>query len=298
MTFFKGALAKEGKGVEKGEKKSPVRLFCEIYFRKFWKLCQVGFVYLVACIPTFFIASRICGILTDIVINDAVVQTIKNQASGEVETTIMLAKIVYTGVITLFLTAVWGMGPVTAGYTYVLRNYAREEHAWPWSDFWEFTWKNFRQAICVWLVDMVVLWLLINAFMFYGSVLKYVILCLLLAYTLMHFYIYQLMVTYKLKLKEIYKFSFLFAVVSLPANLLVLAVAAAIHLGLGALMLYIPNMGYWAIYMILAMFVLQGTSGLLMNFVAHRTISRYMKGEEKEDISPEKQNGDDEKYLI
>ena len=287
MALFKGALAKEGKGVEKNEKKSPFRLFFEIYQRKFWKLCQVGFLYLVACIPTFFIASRTCGIITDIII-----------PMSSDDTLVGLIKIVFTGVITLFLTAVWGMGPVTAGYTYVLRNYSREEHAWPWSDFWEHTKKNFFQALVVWLVDMVAFWLLLVAFTFYTSVLKYFVVCILLAYTLMHFYIYQLMVTYKLKLKEIYKYSFLLAVAALPANLLVLVVAAALHLGLGVLMLYIPNMGYWAIYMILALFVLQGTSGLLMNFVANRTIRKYMKDEEQKETSSNKRENDDEKYLI
>ncbi len=297
MALFKGALAKEGKGVGKNEKKSPFRLFFQIYQRKFWKLCQVGFLYLIACIPTFFVASRLCGIVTDILINDSMIAAIKSQASG-VESLIMLVKVVYTGVITLFLTAVWGMGPVTAGYTYVLRNYSREEHAWPWSDFWEHTKKNFFQALVVWLVDMVAFWLLLVAFSFYTSVLKYVIVCIMLAYTLMHFYIYQLMVTYKLKLKEIYKYSFLLAVAALPVNLLVLVVAAALHLGLGALMLYIPNMGYWTIYMILALFVLQGTSGLLMNFVANRAIRKYMKDEEQKEASSNNRENDDEKYLI
>ena len=46
--------SKPGPGISKdiGEKKSPI-LFLEIYFRKFWKLIQAYFLFILACIPFF-----------------------------------------------------------------------------------------------------------------------------------------------------------------------------------------------------------------------------------------------------
>ena len=56
----------------------------------------------------------------------------------------------------LFVT-IFGMGPATAGITYIMRNFAREEHAWIWSDFKDTFKSNFKQATAVYLINLVML---------------------------------------------------------------------------------------------------------------------------------------------
>ena len=46
------------------------------------------------------------------------------------------------------------IGPATAAMTKILRNYAREEHAFLWSDFWDTFKNNFWTAFVVGLIDL------------------------------------------------------------------------------------------------------------------------------------------------
>ncbi len=270
-------------------------------------MCEISLLYLIACIPTFLVMVFLSGFISSKIVNllmPLLESIIAKDGAGAGSELVVAYSALFDVAIRLIIssviTALWGMGPVTAGYTYILRNYSREEHAWPWSDFWQHTWKNFRQGICVWIIDMLVFVMLVCAFIFYSTsggpleVMKYVIVSIFFVYTMMHFYIYQIMVTFDMKLKDIYKNSFLFTFMVLPKNFLVLILVMVIHLifpYLGVNVAYFAErLGFWALYIIFAVFVLQGLSGLIINFSAHYTIKKYMldaieqKKEETENI--------------
>lgn len=286
MALFKGILAKEGKGVEKDQpQKSAFWLFLELYGRKFWKLMQVGLIHILLSIPAFIVVIFFAGLLSSNVSN--IVQPILMsflEDMAMVQAYVNIVDLLVRVFIAVLFMSFWGMGPATAGYTYILRNYVREDYAWPWSDFWENAKSNFFQAICVWIIDVIVFCLLVIAFFYYSTaagpvnIIKYVIAFVFLAYTMMHFYIYQLMVTFKLKLKDIFKNSFLLAVAALPENALVFVISVVIH-GIFPYMglhFFGDSMGYWTVYILLALFILPGMSSFLMNFVANRNIKKYM----------------------
>ncbi len=296
MQLFKGALAREGKEIKHktSDEKKGFRLFIELYGRKFWNICQVGIIFLLLSIPTLIVTWFVSGLITSHignVLRPYLAHILMSIGAMAEEPGVLLAyqttlDFIIRIIISLMVAALWGSGPVSAGYTYVLRNYAREEYAWPWSDFWEHTVSNIKQSIVVWIIDVVMLFLLIQAFLFYSTqggpmgFLKYVIAFVFLAYTMMHFYIYQLMVTFRLKLKDIFKNAFLLVILSLPWNILALILTFVIHgfmpylgmtiTGLGG------SMGYWTIYVLLALLVFQGLTGFIINFVANNTIKKYM----------------------
>ncbi len=288
MALFGNRYTKEGKGVEKrtGDE-SKIKIFFEIYFRKFWKLCEVSLLYLVACIPTFVIIMILSGFISSTIINTMMplLESILGTGS-ELVAYSALFDVAIRLIISSVVTALWGMGPVTAGYTYILRNYSREEHAWVWSDFWEHTWKNFKQSICVWSIDVIMFTVLVCAFLFYSSqtgilgAMKYIVVSIFLLYTIMHFYIYQMIVTFEMKLKDIYKNSFLFTFMMLPKNFFILIAVMCIHLVFPYLGInfgyFAGKLGFWAIYIALAIFVMQSLSGLIINFSAYYTIKKYM----------------------
>lgn len=129
------------------------------------------------------------------------------------------------------------IGPATAGFTYVLRNFSREEHAWVFSDFMEHTRKNFKQAFIVGLIDIVAIYLGYVNYMFYSQsmystsiigYIKYFVILVGVIFAIMHFYIYPMMVTFKLSIKQIFKNAFIFAMAKLPRNLLMLIVLAVV----------------------------------------------------------------------
>ncbi len=296
MPLFKGALAREGKEIKNktSDEKSGFPLFIELYGRKFWKLCQMGIIFLLVSIPTLIVTWFLSGLITSHignVLKPYLTQILAATGALGEEPGVILAyqttfDFIIRIIISLMVAALWGMGPVSAGYTYVLRNYAREEYAWPWSDFWEHTKSNLKQSVVVWIIDVAMLFLLIQAFLFYSTqdgpmgMLKYVIAFVFLAYTMMHFYIYQLMVTFRLKLKDIFKNAFLLVILALPWNILALVLTFVIHgfmpylgmtvTGLGG------SMGYWMVYVLLALLVFQGLTGFIINFVANNTIKKYM----------------------
>jgi len=184
----------------------------------------------------------------------------------------------------LFIAA-WGAGPVTAGISYIMRNYSREEHAWVWTDFKDEAKSNFKQATIVLVIDLIMIFVFNAALSFYSGaegslgILKYVVWAIILVYTLMHFYIYPIMITFDLPLKDIYKNSLIFAMGKLPSNLFVLIVLMAVHIGLPVCTILFCGKQMPIILVIiylLELVFLQGFSAYLVNFNAYPKLKKYM----------------------
>ena len=69
----------------------------------------------------------------------------------------------------VFCVPVVTIGPATAGITKLLRNYAREEHAFIWQDFIETFKSNFWKSLAVFAIDCVVAALLFFDFYMYTA---------------------------------------------------------------------------------------------------------------------------------
>ncbi len=279
--FGIGDFTKEGKGVDKdAPKKRGPFAFLELFFRKFWKLSRLNMLYAFTALPTFIITFVLCGFVTQNIIGMNI------QTNPDVAQNAELLDLILRFFVSLVFMVLWGMGPVTAGFTYVLRNYSREEHAWLWSDFWQHTKANFKQALVVWLIDLVMLLLLYTAHTFYSSqktavfYIRYVILWIGVFYTMMHFYIYPIMVTFKMPLRQIYKNALLFSMAKLPLNIVVLVLLLLINVGVP----YFGIMGfsggtpplYWFVYFVLEFFIFISLSGFIVNFSAYQGIKKYM----------------------
>lgn len=284
--FGIGDFTKEGKGIDKNApQKRGFFAFFELFFRKLWKMCKLNILYSLAALPTFIITFIVCGFITQNIISSNMHTSADFAQSAEI------LDVILRFFVSLVFMIFWGMGPVTAGFTYVLRNYSREEHAWLWSDFWQHAKENFKQSIVVWIVDLVMAILLYTAFSFYSSqtsaffYIRYVILWVAIFYTMMHFYIYQIMVTFKMSLKEIYKNALLFSMAKLPLNLFVLIVLLLINVGVP----YYGIMGfggqtpilYWVIFFGLELVILISLSGFITNFSAYQGIKAHMLPDEE-----------------
>ena len=300
MGLFSPSFMKPGKGIDKDapQKRSFFRFF-DIFFRKFWHLIRLNLIYTLTMLPTFVVVFLLAGIISNAFFSNGniqgLLQSMAQQGAEylndpqtfeyELSRLIVTFDLFFRFVIAFVFTIFWGMGPASAGFTYVLRNFAREEHAWIWSDFKDALKNNFKQSLIVYLIDIVAFVVFYIAFMVYGQMpgflgaLRYVILMILFIYTLMHQYIYPVMVTFDLKLKDIYRNAMLFAIGKLPSNILVFLILAAIHFG--AICLCILYGGAYAIALfgvvvILELFILLSFSGLLVNFNAYPKIKKYM----------------------
>ena len=208
--------AKEGPGVAKdAPKKRPFFAFMEVYSRKFWNLAVAGLLYSLVSIPV--------------------------------------------------VTHGWA----EAGLTRITRSYSREKHAFLKEDFFESIKKNRRDSLIIGIINLIVTAILIynlvalipvmipGLYLFFGwtaeqipaardlTVLETIVLVVSLAgyvtFTWMKYYIPFLMITFKLKKKQIYKNAFLFAGANMKVNLLISAILIAVYGVLGALVLFTAN---------------------------------------------------------
>lgn len=292
--FRLGDINKAGKGIDKDapEKRSFFAFF-ELFFRKIGRLCKLNLMYLLASLPVIVVVFCLAGLISNPVaeycmpaLASALEMSAPDLTDGVFAVYVWIIDVfVRISVCILFL-ALWGAGPATAGYTYVLRNYAREEHAWLWSDFWQRTKENFKQSLATIVIDIVVFAFSIYAYQFYnamGGMMSYfgvVILAGVFVFTIMHIYIYQMMITSKLSLKDIYKNALLFAFMRLPLNLFIILMIVIIHFGIPYLGLRVVALGtqpiYWIIYALLELLILMSLSGFMVNFSIYPTIKKYM----------------------
>ena len=294
MGIFSRSFDKPGKGIDPNEpqKRSFFR-FMDILGRKFWHFSKVNMLYAVALIPTFVIVFLfLSGMISNTILSKMDLMGIVSQTVEGAENVqqqfnqfTVIIDLFVRFIVTILFTVFWGMGPATAGITYIMRNFAREEHAWLWSDFRDSVKSNFKQSLIVFAIDVVVFILQYVALVFYAQqtgvlgALRYVILIMGFIYTMMHLYIYPLMVTFKLSIKDIYRNSLLFALGKLPSNVLVLIIQALIHLG--SIFAAIVYGGQYAILLIiiillLDVFILLSVSSLLVNFNAYPKMKEYM----------------------
>lgn len=287
---------KPGKGVEKRDpNKKRIAVFFEIFFRKFWSLCKANALYVICCIPAFVIMLFVSGILTSGITDHftpAIAQSFANgpaELSGDAfELQITLFDMVLRTFVALLFTIFLGAGPVTAGFTYILRNYAREEHVWLVSDMWQRSKSNFGQAFVVWIVDVFAFVVLTVAFKFYlglpGSMsyLACIIAFIALVYIMMHFYIYQLMVTFELKLKDLYKNSILLVFAEAPKNLAIFVIMVLIHIFVPYFGTVMGNMPlFLPIFLLLELVILIAASWFMTNFFVYSTVEKFIDAAQK-----------------
>lgn len=242
MGIFGGGYTKEGKGVDKNEpKKKGFFLFVDILIHKISKLVGANCLYTMTSIIWIVILYFIGGLMIS---STGIVGTVAERISAveadinieEMQGSIMLLlQLVFAvGIFTL-----WGSGPASSAYAYINRCFTRGEHAWVVSDGVDKFKENFKQGMLVVLFDFIILVFAINAIHFYyvlylGTsntlwlVLAYLMVMVMMIYTMMHPYIYQIMVTFECGIWSIYKNALIITLAKLPLNLLLLAISGVI----------------------------------------------------------------------
>lgn len=121
-------------------------------------------------------------------------------------------------------------GFVNVGTAYILRNIAKGEPVFVWSDFWYAVKRNWRQALIYGIIDVLITAMLafnlynlvfgetgfVTSMMFWATVILAVL------YFIMRYYIYVQMVTFKLSISKIIKNSLIFALVGMKRNIVAL----------------------------------------------------------------------------
>ncbi len=258
---------KPGPGVNKEEpEKSKIIVFFQIYLRRFWDLIKVNLLFIFFNIPALLLVYFLFGLSY-------------NTLQGFLkEGGTLFSFIAFAAFSALFLCVpVITTGPAQAGFTYVLRNYSRQEHAFIMSDFKEHTGKNFKQGFLISVIDFLILiFLLADIYISIKSGMNSIIVGLfvcfislvLVLFLMMHFYIYPMLVTFNLSLKHIYKNALIFSIVKFFPNLGILFVCFVLST---ILFLVLPVLAF-----VLFPLITVSTIGFITNFYAFPTLEKYM----------------------
>lgn len=271
-------FTKEGKGVEKGEMpKKRFFIFFDIYFRKFWKIITVNLLFILTLLPIFILWLILFYFSPQI---------------GKISPTILFPIIIISSSITV--------GPSICGLVKVLRNYAREEHSFTASDYWEAFRKNFLMSVVVWYVNLILAFIFYYALSFYyaninASMINIVPLAFAgtaaLILLFMQYNIYVLLVTFKVNLFQLFKNSIIFAIVALKSNFI-----TSLILGFFSIIMLFASV--MPPVVILLIFFMPATYAFIATFNIYPHIKKYLidpiLNEEKEKNN-EAQNQEEDK---
>ncbi len=268
-----------------GPVKNDFFMFFELFFRYIGRMVGLNLMYAVALIPLEFVGIYFYLIME----NEEVLEAFA------VNPFIVIISFFASNPILLviFIAGVLLGSCATAGFTYIQRNCARQEHVFLFSDFIEHSKKNAKQACIFGIIDAAFLILQIGLILLYLPrldqmiyVVPFFISCAVtLIYFFMRYYIYLMMVTFDMKLYAIFKNAFLFAIGGFIKNLFVL-----VMLGIVFFFAFFNHI----IGMLLCVVILYSLMGFIINFSSYPLIKRFLinpyyeqlveqGGEDKED---------------
>jgi uncharacterized membrane protein YesL len=292
--------SKPGPGVPKdAPPKAPIIVFFEILQRKFWNIIKVNLMNVLFSIPITLLGMLVLEVILPIEITE------ENAFSNIIIKFVLMTILMCTSMVVI--------GPVQAGITYILRNYSREEHAFLWGDFKETAAKNMKQSLIVGAINFFVTFFMIWSLRTYillssqGMIMTIGATLLFIAFAIfacMNMYVYPIMITFDLKIKQIYKNALIFAVIKFLPNLGILLLNCfLILLSFGAIIPFNPLLG-----IILYLFITVGLTGFITNFYVYPKLKKYMisriededeeeedeEDEEDEDVEDDIENDPDE----
>lgn len=211
---------KVGPGVEKDEpRRKGVALYFELLWRSIGKLCLANILYFAISLPIFAVYFLLATHFLGIVMPE------------EIGT---IAFVQSAFLISLVVVILWGTGPVSAGFTYILRNTAREEHFFTCSDFFEKSKESFKRGLGFLAIDVFMFMCSVTSIITYYNMAEksggiytvlFVVSCLsLFIYTIMHFYLYEIEITFRNSFVQVYKNSIIMALATLPMCVLLTAI--------------------------------------------------------------------------
>jgi len=277
--MFFNNYSKPGKGVNKrNPDQSRLQVFGDVLPRKLWDLFKLNILYLLVTIPFFIVTMIVVGVISSPIIDGLATQV------GNVS--LVYLDLFLRIIIAFGFTIILGQGPITAGYTYIIREHSREHPCWLISDFFERVKSNFKQGILLWIIDLVVLYLFTVAIRFYGQsgmiILQYIIILVATLYAMMHIYVYQMMVTFDLPLKSILRNSFLLVIAKAPASLLILLLNIVIYAVIPVVVLLkAKSFIVILILLLVEVLVLPPITSFAINFYIDPILDKYINAENK-----------------
>ena len=305
--FFQRLIyGKEGPDIAKDapEKRAFFR-FWEIAWNKRFKLVGINFIYfLFDLIPSALAAAGYMLAVSfyfTLARGTSVWENIENSANPYYARVMYFMGLAFT-IVFYNIVPVFSAGPFRAGLTYITMSFVKREPVFLWSDFMSKSRANMKLGIKVMIIqgllgiwDMVLIafylacagkntnmsGLMPDLLLFICAGITAFFTAFLLA---MSMYIYPMIVTFNINLRQLYKNAMIFALIKWLPNLGILILTAAAVI----LPLLLIN-GYFSFIVTLLCYAVIGQAfiSFLHNFYVYPTIKKYMIDNPKADRSRE-----------
>ena len=211
--------------------KNRWQLFLEMLRTRMSGLCRMNLMYFVAWLPAM-IAIALWVVSFGVALNnsfpvDEAGNIIEEVAANGVQSFWQTMNDMNFMTLLILIPCIAITGPFTAGLSYVTRNWARDEHAFPWADYKDAIKANWKQGLLVSTITGCVPFLVYICWRFYGDMAvgnavwvipQMLILMLGILWALAVTYMYPMMVTYQMNFRTIIRNSFILAVGRLPGS--------------------------------------------------------------------------------
>lgn len=260
------------------DNRSRLAIFFGVLYRKFWRLITINLMFIVFNIPAIVLSYFLSICLIGIFIPEASTISIEEFRfllwdSGFPTTMFFMAIPIIT------------VGPAQAGLTYLLRCYSYERPTFTWSDFRDKMKENFKQGIAVTFINLFLLLFLIFDLYLYPrvsdggvlfSIANGLMIMVFILFMMASLYIYPMMVTYELKIRDLYKNAVLFALARFLPNLVILILCFLVIIG-PTLILAATGSGIVLLitYLIYVCFGFT-LPGLIINFMVNPVMDKYL----------------------
>lgn len=335
-SFYYG---KSGKGDFKKEDLPENRwqLFWEMLRVRFSGLCRLNLMTVAAHLPAIIVIARLfLAIISITVVSGAYAEYLSTGVLNEGLTESQLAALQSAGVVDLvtmnaytseylllsvsstllyLIPCILITGPIQAGVAHVTRNWARDEHAFIWSDFKDAVKENWKQGLGVSAITAVMPYLIYVGYQTYGQMgadnkffllPQMLVLTLGLVWALALTFMYPMMVCYKVKFSDLIKNSIMMALARLPQTA-AMRICTLLPSAICLVIFYLTSSVYallaWGVYYIVVGYALSRfVFASFTNGVFDRFINAHMEGvkinrgladpEDEEDEEEAEQSGD------
>lgn len=265
-------------GEEYEDNRSRLAIFLGVLGRKFSRLILVNLMFMVFNIPAIILSYYISVYMVALFVPGA------NTMSME-DFRILVLDSGFPTAMFFMAVPVITFGPAQAGLTYLLRCYSYERPTFTWSDFKDKMKENMRQGIIVSVINIsVFIFLLIDLYLYprvsngnaLFSVANGLMVIVFVLFIMACMYLYPMMVTYELRIRDLYKNAVIFALARFVPNLAVLFLCFLVTVG-PTLLFYVAPSGIILVITYLLYITLGFTlPGLIINFMVNPAMDKHL----------------------
>jgi uncharacterized membrane protein YesL len=239
-------ITRDGKGLSKNttDKVGGMKRFFISYKDNFGKITSINIFMVIGNFPLIFLIATLSGFTKaqgiipsfDVFQNLAgyFANTTPSAHSMSLFAHEGLQTVIYRPTVTTYVfyaiaaLTLFTFGMVNVGSAYILRNIAKGEPVFLWSDFWYAIKRNWKQALPFGMIDaginLLLIWNIYSMFInstgnYFTNTMFWCNIVLFVLYFVMRYYIYVQMVTFNLSVFKILKNSLIFSLLGFKRNL-------------------------------------------------------------------------------